>query len=1262
MLLGTALAALLAAGVLLPQPVGAQTIIDNQTNTGGDSEHKSYSGKRTSTILTIIANPIFSFANNKAAIANSTDPNQLIDFTQANDIESDIVIVNTGFIDPVVGIDSQIDNAIGSLANNIAGAVNDYGATASVAVVQRLKADQSNIVANEITKNNSGNIVADLEAIFAAINNIPIGSLANNVAGVANTNGAAATINLGDVTQSMNFIQTNTIGSDITIVNRGNLNADIGVFAVINTDFTGSLANNAAGVANANGDAVAFTVTDLAQSIDLAQANAIGSSIEIHNYGGATGDDTGLVAEINNLTIGSLANNVAGLANVNGGAEAVGLTDLAQVIELNQSNEISGDLSIYNYGGVTTNCCGIDALIRTQTVGSLANNATGLANANGSAGALILADIAQSIELTQGNTIDNAIGIYNSAAIGSGLGITAWIDTQDIGGLSNIIENAENANGSAALVTADDVTQSFDLLQNNVVESQIVISNSNGVTADGGFGVWATIDTVDLDDSLLNSIDVGNANGDAALVTIGSLDESADFTQYNTVFSQIVVNDTGATNAETGILAEIRTIGLGASNIVTIANENGTATLINDDDLTQSADIVQKNQVINEIAIQNGSALAASETGIRASIEAEDLSLANDATFSFSDDASEIADDLSQTAQIEQTNSVSNRIAITNAGGINAGDIGVSAEIVSGMFSLSNTVSGAFAAGANVAGDLTQTANVTQTNRVDSTIAINNSGSIRGANRGIVATIGAATVTSTNSLSISGGQTELTRRTTVTSAINIDNSGSITAGNLFAIETAGASTTVINRAAGVITGFISLSDEGNLFDNRAGGIFEARLASDFGADEDLFDNEGVVHAVASGGTQPSFTNLERFENSGAISTVNGTVGDVFTMSGPNFQFVADEGSALAVDAFLGKPGSKADNLVIDGDVSGQTELIVNNTNPRGGAYNKQGIPVVFVNGNVERDAFFLPKPIDAGFVDYDLFFVPTGSGYFELRSLPGGGAHHLPHIVTAVQDVFHSGTETWFDRTADLRVLLNGGVPVGGSSGGKLADGAPQVSTSLTPATWIKGSGTWLEQDDKASTRAYGRTYRYDLSRDLDVWNLQGGIDFGKKGVLAEGDALVFGALGGWIHGDLDYDHLVRQFDMEGGEAGAYATYLNGGLFVDTLFKATFLEVDPNNSPGFSGTFDATAWGVRTDTGYRFGGFRGGPVHRAARHARGGVERARQFEDRRQQDLVRRGDQCQGPARLARRPELRRLVRHQDGAVRDRQPLEQSRG
>ena len=87
----------------------------------------------------------------------------------------------------------------------------------------------------------------------------------------------------------------------------------------------------------------------------------------------------------------------------------------------------------------------------------------------------------------------------------------------------------------------------------------------------------------------------------------------------------------------------------------------------------------------------------------------------------------------------------------------------------------------------------------------------------------------------------------------------------------------------------------------------------------------------------------------------------------------------------------------------------------------------------------------------------------------------------------------------------------------------------------------------------------------------------------------------MFGVLGGAVLGNLNYDQLLRGFDISGGEAGAYATYLRDGLFVDTLFKTTFLEFDPNSSPGFSGSFNGTGWGARTDIGYRFGGFRGGP-------------------------------------------------------------------
>ena len=143
--------------------------------------------------------------------------------------------------------------------------------------------------------------------------------------------------------------------------------------------------------------------------------------------------------------------------------------------------------------------------------------------------------------------------------------------------------------------------------------------------------------------------------------------------------------------------------------------------------------------------------------------------------------------------------------------------------------------------------------------------------------------------------------------------------------------------------------------------------------------------------MAVGTDQPFFVNLERFENSGVIATVDGSVGDVFHMFGPGFEFNADNGSTVAVDAFLGGPGSTADNLVINGNVTGQTVLTVNNTNPGGGALNKVGIPFVFVNGNVENNSFYLPKPIDAGAFDYDLFSRADRERLFRAQKLTRRG-------------------------------------------------------------------------------------------------------------------------------------------------------------------------------------------------------------------------------------------------------------------------------
>ena len=405
---------------------------------------------------------------------------------------------------------------------------------------------------------------------------------------------------------------------------------------------------------------------------------------------------------------------------------------------------------------------------------------------------------------------------------------------------------------------------------------------------------------------------------------------------------------------------------------------------------------------------------------------------------------------------------------------------------------------------------------------------------------------------------------------------------------------------------GTITGFVQL-DADDTFINQAGGTFEARKTSDFDAygagGTDLFVNQrgGTVHTAdnANAAETTSFVNLERFENQGLISLQDGATGDSFTISntpgGKNLNFMASGNSTLAVDAFLGGPSnSSSDTFTIQGNVSGVTTVQINNTNTGLGVFNSTGIKVVTVTGKTPTgNEFKLAEPIDTGFFNYDLFFTPTGSGFWSLKSFPGAGAHLLPQLVTAAQDIWHQGSSHLVRPHGRLRVLLNGGATTTAyDPGGKSLSAAP--SGNITPAVWARGSGGWLDRNDSASTSAYGRTYNYNLDRNLQTMDFQTGLDLGKRDVLSQGDALVFGVLGGFVQANLDYDHLVRQFDFSGGQVGAYATYLKGGLFVDTLFNAHLYELNPNATLGFPNSLNASTLGVRTDTGYRFGSFSGG--------------------------------------------------------------------
>jgi autotransporter family porin len=301
------------------------------------------------------------------------------------------------------------------------------------------------------------------------------------------------------------------------------------------------------------------------------------------------------------------------------------------------------------------------------------------------------------------------------------------------------------------------------------------------------------------------------------------------------------------------------------------------------------------------------------------------------------------------------------------------------------------------------------------TDGANSPISITNSGTIDPAIGIFASTQGQGSpITIHNSGTVFGEQLGISADTKY-GATTIFNSGNISAGSLFAID--------VYRAP-----------------------FETKLTSTFGGGNDLFRNEegGTVLAATNRNASEysSFVGLERFENKGLISLHDGQVGDVFrisnTVGGTDLSFVGSGKSTLAIDAFLGGPGSNADNFIIDGNVAGTTALQGADANKGPGVLNKEGIPVIFVNGpGVTGDEFFLKKPIDTGFFNYDLFFRPTGSGVFELRSFLGGGVFVLPQLETAMQDMWHQGSDTWF---AKVDVTFGEDIDgVGGKAGMRVA-------------------------------------------------------------------------------------------------------------------------------------------------------------------------------------------------------------------------------
>jgi outer membrane autotransporter barrel domain len=417
---------------------------------------------------------------------------------------------------------------------------------------------------------------------------------------------------------------------------------------------------------------------------------------------------------------------------------------------------------------------------------------------------------------------------------------------------------------------------------------------------------------------------------------------------------------------------------------------------------------------------------------------------------------------------------------------------------------------------------------------------------------------------------------------------NLLNQGFIGALNGRAIVNDGNDSHVENN--GIVAGYVEMGDGDDVFDNAAGARFVAYGDSDFGdGDFDRFNNAGRVTMLPWRVTDTvTIAGLETFDNSlgGEIWLRNSFAGDALRL--PDSNFIS--GGTFAIDAELRASG-KADELHIGRNISGGvTSLFVNDVDPGApGAFDPNGIPFAVVGGSTQPGDFSLVNgPFDKGLFTYDIFLRPgagdSGENLWVLASTPDQTFFELPSITSAAQSLWYSSTGVWLDRTADLR-SVSAACTAGGMKDEVVCGPAARRGV------WAKAFGNWSERSQDHSFSLHGRTFDYKVEYDQDSYGIVGGFDFAPNVNAAYGrGGWLLGVMAGYINSTQDFKRSTTNVDMEGALVGAYATYLQDGLFVDAQIAANIGEVRYSSAaPGLAAkdSADLRSIGGIIDVGYR---------------------------------------------------------------------------
>jgi len=952
---------------------------------------------------------------------------------------------------------------------------------------------------------------------------------------------AAASVGTVSVTTAANTTVTGSAGNGINAVAPG----------AVTVDPDGNVSGSTNGI-NAVSQNGLVTVTTLAGTTitgtndDGINAEAqVTGNVVVTALSAVTGNDTGIDANAVSGTVNVTTGVAAVIANAGTGIAATA----SGAVTVGTGGNVTGTggdgiLAISQNGNVTVTTAGAAGTLVSGTGGvGIFANAVNTGNVDVDAQTAVTGSgVGISANATSG-TVEVTTG---AAAVvgqnGSGIEATAsGLITVGTGG------NVTGTNGYGIIAVSQ--TGGVNVTTNGAAGTLVSGLRDNGIDAEAlGSG------NVDVE---VHTAVTGRANGINASATSGTVEVTTDTAAIlgqlghgiNATASGLVTVGTGGN--VTGIAGINAVAQNGNVNVTT----NGAAgTLISG---TASAGIFANAAVTGNTDVDVHTAVTGATNGIDANATSGTVEVTTD-TAAITGNA---GDGIQATASGNATVQTKGNVTGTGGSGINA----------------QSTAGGNVQVTTNLADPLVPATVVTGT-----------------AGAGILAvSTGAGTVTIVNDTFTKGAVTGIDA-VSGTGAIQITNTRVIAnTSNLesdLAIRTVGGPTTIDNNTNGGIIGRVETSASNDTLNNRF--FWLTNGTSDFGGGaNDAVNNFYYIFAGNQTGASETttFDGLENLNNNalGHIQLIDQAAGD-----GSNFTDLLrtsgnynGNGGDLGVDAFLGGPGSFADVLSVGGNVTGVTEIFVNDTNAGPGGFNPNGILVAHADGTTTAADFVLANgPIDKGLFFYDLLFN-AAAGDHLLVGLPDREVFETLAAVSSSQEIWRESADAWSTRQENLRdVLATRQVVTGVADPAVVEDDRPMGSL------WVSALGSWAERDNDASFSILNGSFEFDTSYKQDIYGMVGGADF--RADMGGDSSMLFGVMGGYVDSKLNFDESSTSIDTSGATLGAYASLMNGGFFANVLFKADLLNMD--YTAGSLATDDnddanVTTWGVRGDLGYRFG-------------------------------------------------------------------------